>query len=61
MKGHTGAKRMKTLEIAHKILYSLENKGEVRFAIKDAEYLRDNSTMQKIAKVMTDVITIAKP
>lgn len=104
---------MKTLEIAYKILYSLENKGKAKFAgqivspekldvpetdwlevvqsllderyiagvtirenicgdtevdiknaritLKGAEYLHDNSAMQKIARVVTDVITIVKP
>lgn len=33
----------------------------IRITVKGAEYLSENSTMRKIAKVATDVITIIKP
>lgn len=33
----------------------------VRITMKGAEYLSENSTMRKIAKVATDVITIVNP
>lgn len=32
-----------------------------RITLKGAEYLRENSTMRKIAKAASDIITIAKP
>lgn len=33
----------------------------IKITVKGAEYLSENSTMRKIAKVATDVITIIKP
>lgn len=32
-----------------------------RITLKGAQYLSENSAMQKIAKIATDIITIAKP
>lgn len=32
-----------------------------RITLKGAEYLRENSAMRKLAKVVTDVISIVKP
>lgn len=35
--------------------------GGIKITLKGAEYLKENSVMKKLADVMTNVITIAKP
>ena len=37
------------------------NVSRIRITLKGIDYLHNNPAMQKIARVVTDVITIAKP
>lgn len=37
------------------------NVSRIRITLKGIDYLHNNPTMQKIARVVTDVITIVKP